>query len=100
MSLPDSWRAEWRGRHLVISGITDLFPNDFSTASLRREPDGDDPQTVTYRLTFARDKEPFCGTDLVGPVTYFENSLDSRVRRLRIIAPNGDQLALMVVSKR
>ena len=100
MSLANSWRAEWRERVLVISGTTDLFPNDFSTAALRREPGGRDSEIATYRLTFARDKEPFCGPDLVGPVSHYESSLEPRIRRLKIVAPNGHELAVITVPHR
>jgi hypothetical protein len=36
MDLRNSWRAAWEPDGLHISGTTDLFPNDFSTAQLRR----------------------------------------------------------------
>ena len=97
MSLADSWRAEWQESVLVISGITDLFPNDFSTAALRREWPGRDLETATYRLMFARDKEPFCGPDLVGPVRHYESSLEPHIRRLQIVAPNGHELTVITV---
>ena len=89
MSLEDSWRADWEAGGLHISGMTDLFPNDFSTASLHREETRDDPDTVAYRLVFHRDKEPFCDQNLVGPVHYREPSLPAGVRRIRIVLPDG-----------
>jgi hypothetical protein len=89
MSVEDSWRADWEAGGLHISGMTDLFPNDFSTASLHREDALQYPDTVTYRLVFHRDKEPFCDKDLVGPVHYWEASLPAGVHRIRIIFPDG-----------
>ncbi len=68
--------------------MTDLFPNDFSTASLHREDASDEPDTVAYRLVFHRDKEPFCDKNLVGPVHYWEPSVPAGVRRIRIIFPD------------
>ena len=89
MSIADSWRADWEAGGLHISGMTDLFPNDFSTASLRREDAVDDPDTATYRLVFHRDKEPFCDKNLVGPVHYWERSVSAGVRRIRIVFPDS-----------
>ena len=89
MSIDDSWRADWEAGGLHVSGMTDLFPNGFSTASLRREDAVDDPDTVTYRLVFHRDKEPFCDKDLVGPVHHWERSVPAGVRRIRIVFPDG-----------
>jgi len=86
--IEDSWRADWEAGGLHISGMTDLFPNDFSTASLHREDALQYPDTVTYRLVFHRDKEPFCDKDLVGPVHYWEASLPAGVHRIRIIFPD------------
>ena len=71
----DSWSAEPQGSSLSIRGSA-TFPNDFSTASLRRQQytlrDGD---TLTFMLSFHRDKEPFCGPDLVGSVHHFEQHI-------------------------
>jgi hypothetical protein len=69
--------------------MTDLFPNDFSTASLQRADARDDPETVIYRLLFHRDKEPFCDKNRVGPVHHWEPSVPADVRRIRIIFPDG-----------
>jgi hypothetical protein len=100
MSLDDSWRADWEARGLHISGTTDLFPNDFSTASLHRADGCDDPETVVYRLLFHRDKEPFCDTNRVGPVHYWEPSVPAAVRRIRIIFPDGRGSVELVVPRR
>jgi hypothetical protein len=89
MKFRDSWRAVWTLNVLHISGTTDLFPNDFSTASLERDETLDEAATVAYRLVFDRDKEPFCDKDLVGPVRYLESSLPVGARRLRVVLP-GD----------
>ena len=81
-TLPESWKAEFEGGALHISGIV-KYPNDFSTASLERV-DSHDPDVVSYRLEFHRDKEPFCGTDLMGPVHYRERHLPRRAVRIRV----------------
>lgn len=87
----DSWSAEPEGSSLSIRGSA-TFPNDFSTASLRRQQytlrDGD---TLTFMLSFHRDKEPFCGPDLVGPVHHFERHIPATVSRVRIISESGEQ---------
>jgi hypothetical protein len=87
MTLQDSWRAVWEGHRLHGSGTTDLFPNDFSTASLERSDVLSDAATVAYRLGFHRDKEPFCDKDGVGPVHHVERSLPAVARRIRIVFP-------------
>jgi hypothetical protein len=89
MSIEKSWRADWDADGLHISGMTDLFPNDFSTASLHRDDALDDPDTVGYRLVFYRDKEPFCDRNLVGPVHHWEPSVLPGVLRIRIVFPDG-----------
>jgi hypothetical protein len=90
MRFGDSWRAVWVVDALHVSGMTDLFPNDFSTASLRREEKLDDAMTVVYSLVFDRDKEPFCDEDRVGPVHFFERSLPVKARRLRVLLPDAE----------
>lgn len=100
MSVEDSWRADWEPGGLHISGMTDLFPNDFSTASLRREDAPDDPDAIAYRLVFHRDKEPFCDKNRVGPVHYWEPSVPAGVRRIRIVFPDGRGGVEVVVPRR
>lgn len=34
MNFKETWKAEWENGALHISGVTDRFPNEFSTASL------------------------------------------------------------------
>ncbi|MGH2829971.1 MAG: hypothetical protein ACRDJM_05760 [Actinomycetota bacterium] len=85
MRFAESWKAEWEGDVLHISGVTDAFPNDFSTASLRHI--STDSHIAAYIVVFHRDKEPFCGPDLVGPVHFFERALERGVKTIRIIAP-------------
>ena len=89
MAFEDSWRADWEAGSLHISGTTDLFPNDFSTASLRREDALGDSHTVTYRLVFHRDKEPFSDKTGVGGVHYWERSAPPSARLIRIILPEN-----------
>ncbi len=87
----DSWSAELEGNNLWIQGSA-TFPNDFCTASLTREPysllDGD---TLTFKLSFHRDKEPFCGPDLIGPVHHFERHIPPTVSRVRVVSESGEQ---------
>ena len=87
----ESWSAEPEGSSLSIRGSA-TFPNDFSTASLRRQQytlrDGD---TLTFMLSFHRDKEPVYGPDLVGPVHHFERHIPATVSRVRIISESGEQ---------
>ena len=100
MTIEDSWRADWEAGGLHISGMTDLFPNDFSTASLHCADARDDSETVTYRLLFHRDKEPFCDKNRVGPVHYWEASVPAGVRRIRIVFPDGRGGVELVVPRR
>jgi hypothetical protein len=92
----DSWSAEPEGTNLSIRGSV-TFPNDFSIASLRREQysllDGD---TLTFKLSFRRDKEPFCGPDLVGPVYHFERNIPAAVSRVRIVSESGEQFEFRI----
>ena len=78
------WVAVWEKDILHISGITDRFPNDFSVGTLQRVGHDESSGTVTYRLVFNRDKEPYCDKDLVGPVHYFERELPPSTTQLRI----------------
>jgi hypothetical protein len=71
--IPFSGRAIFRDGTLRIKGQA-RYPNDFSTATLA--PLGEarmaaSPGMRAYSLEFHRDKEPFCGPDGIGPVTYF-----------------------------
>ena len=92
----DSWSAELEGSSLLIRGSA-TFPNDFSTASLRREQysllEGD---TLTFSLSFHRDKLPFCGPDLVGPVHHFERHIPTTVSRVRIVSESGEQFEFLI----
>jgi len=87
----DTWSAELDGSSLTIRGSA-TFPNNFSTASLRRQQyslaDGD---TLTFLLSFHRDKEPFCGPDLVGPVHHFARHVPDTVSRVRVVSESGEQ---------
>jgi hypothetical protein len=80
---PPSWKAEFEGRTLHISGIA-KYPNDFSTASLERVDLDVGAAVVSYRVVFHRDKEPFCGTDLIGPVHFYERDLPAGATRIRV----------------
>jgi hypothetical protein len=98
MNFRDSWKAEWENGALHISGTTDRFPYDFFTASLRRVR-SDDPGIARYEVVFGRDKEPFCGPDLVGPV-HFWDRIDLGVRTVRIFVPDDDEFAEVPVPAR
>src|SRR6266853_4608229 len=80
---PPSWKAEFEGNTLHISGTT-RYPNDFSTASLERVDSHSGSEVVSYRVVFHRDKEPFCGPDLIGPVHHFERHLLAGTVRIRV----------------
>ena len=95
--LRDSWQAVWEGHLLHVSGMTDLYPNDFSTAHLESVADDRRTGTRTYRLGFARDKEPFCDEVGVGPVHHYEASLPRDIRQLRIVSPDGTELGTCAV---
>jgi hypothetical protein len=62
----------FRDGTLCIEGQA-RYPNDFSTATL--EPLFDmplaSPRCQAFSVVFHRDKEPYCGPDLIGPVVYF-----------------------------
>jgi hypothetical protein len=82
-TIPPSWKAEFDGGTLHISGVVE-FPNDFSTASLERVDSHVGSEVVTYRVVFHRDKEPYCDPDLIGPVHYYERNLPLGARRIRV----------------
>jgi len=92
MDLRDSWHAAWERNLLHISGTTDRYPNDFSTAHLRFEADDRRTGTRTYRLGFARDKEPFCDKDRVGPVHHYDASVPREIRLIRVVSADGMEL--------
>ncbi len=79
-----SWKAEFDGSTLHISGVAE-YPDDFSTAGLERTTAAvAEPGVLSYRVVFHRDKEHFCGTDLIGPVHHFERSLPAGAARIRV----------------
>jgi hypothetical protein len=82
-AIPSSWRAEFESGALHISGVA-KYPNDFSTASLERVDSDAGSGVVSYRVVFHRDKEPFCGPDLIGPVHHFERQLPAGAARIRV----------------
>jgi hypothetical protein len=84
-TIPPSWKAEFDGGTLHISGAVE-YPNDFSMASIERVDSNVDPGVVSYRVVFHRDKEPYCGPDLIGPVHYSERNLPPGVRHIRVAA--------------
>ena len=84
------WEARFESGSLHITGNFTQYPDDHSTAGLAREPD--DPSAsdlLVYRVVFDRDKEPFCGPDLMGPVHYFEPHVPPNKARIRVIATEG-----------
>jgi hypothetical protein len=93
MNHKETWQASWENGVLHISGITDLFPNEFSTSSLERiENDGD----LLYKIVFHRDKEPFCNSDLVGPVHYFESNLPKGIKAIKIMDGKNDHVEIPI----
>ena len=100
MNFKESWTAEWNGHVVHISGVTDRFPNSFSTASLKRI-DSQSAGSVAYQIEFHRDKEPFCGPDLVGSVHYYEQAFPSDMRLITIsVAGESDAAAIQVPKRR
>lgn len=96
MNLKETWDVCWENGALHVQGVTDEFPNDFSTASLLRLGLSDDRHTIHYELVFHRDKEPFCGKDLVGPVDYWERNIPRELQTLMIRGSDGDSVVLPV----
>lgn len=82
-TFPPSWKAEFEGNTLHISGVA-KYPNDFSTASLERVTSDTSSEVVSYRVVFHRDKEQFCSPDLIGPVHHFERHLPTGAARIRV----------------
>jgi hypothetical protein len=82
-TIPPAWKAEFEGRTLHISGVV-KYPNDFSTASLERVDSHVGSEVVSYRVVYHRDKEPFCGPDLIGPVHYYERNLPAGAACIRV----------------
>ena len=73
--VPFGSRAIFRDGTLRIEGRA-RYPTDFSTATLK--PLFDMPlasaRCQAFAVVFHRDKEPYCGPDLVGPVIYFSQA--------------------------
>jgi hypothetical protein len=90
------WSAERQGSHLSIEGRA-TFPNDFSTARLRRKPysllDG---STLTFTLSFNRDKEPFCGANLIGGVRHLERNVPETVSKVRVVSELGEEFEFAI----
>jgi len=78
------WSVQWEPRYLHIRGATRNFPNRFSVSSLKQLQFSDHCTVANYRVVFHRDREPFCGEDLSGPVDYFETDLPTTVQKIRI----------------
>jgi hypothetical protein len=92
MSAVKDWTLEWEGPVLHVAGVSDLYPNDFSTASLRPDAAVSTPNILAYRLKFSRDKEHF-SEDGVGPVHYWEHHVPASARLVRILNPAGGFIA-------
>jgi len=100
MDFRNSWGATWQADGLHVAGTTDLFPNDFSTAQLHLETYDRLAGIRTYRLAFSRDKEPFCGKDLVGPVVHVDRFAPADTRVVRVVSPTGVEVGLCHVRSR
>lgn len=96
MNLKETWEALWENGTLHIKGVTDEFPNDFSTSSLNLIGVSDDRLVLLYELVFHRDKEPFCDKDLVGPVHHWERNVANEIQRLMIRGADGDCVVIPV----
>lgn len=84
--VPFDGSAEWVDGSLRVIGKA-RFPSMFCTATLEPAPElalpGTRPDTLVMRISFGRDKEPFAGPDLVGPVAYYAR--DALARRARMV---------------
>jgi hypothetical protein len=67
--IPFAGRATFRAGTLRVEGRV-RYPNDFSTATLEplRDVPLASPTCLALAVVFHRDKEPYCGPDLIGPV--------------------------------
>lgn len=83
MSTAQSWEVHLEGAIIHISG-TAIYPNQFSTAGLERLYISEEQGVVEYKVVFNRDKEHFCGKDLIAPVHHFERDLPLSVHHIRI----------------
>ena len=90
MKTTPHWEARFEYGNLHIAGSATAYPDDFSTASLERQPDDSSaPELLVYRVVFHRDKEHFCGPDLIGPVHFYEQHLPLFKTGIRVIAAEG-----------
>lgn len=80
--IPFGGRAIIRNGTLQIEGRA-RYPNDFSTATLEPLAKASSPGLQAFSVAFHRDKEPFCGADLIGPVVYFSRS--PALKRLEVV---------------
>ena len=69
--IPFAGHALFRSGTLTIEGKV-RYPNDFSTARLEPVDEGRlaSPTRRAFAVAFHRDKEPYCGPDLIGPIYY------------------------------
>jgi hypothetical protein len=81
------WDANFEGEVLHITGIAQ-FPNQFSTAGLERLKNSS-ADCISYRLTFYRDKEPYCDMNGIGPVHHYERHVSSEIQKIRIHTEEG-----------
>jgi hypothetical protein len=90
--VPFDGSAEWVDGSLRVLGKA-RFPSAFCTATLEPAAElalpGTPPDTLVMRISFGRDKEPYTGEDLVGPVAYYaRNALARRARAVQVhVAP-------------
>jgi hypothetical protein len=72
--VPFEGSAEWVDGSLRVLGKA-RFPSMFCTATLEPAPElalpGTPHHTLVMRVSFGRDKEPFAGPDLIGPVAFY-----------------------------
>jgi hypothetical protein len=79
-------RATFRDGVLRVEGRA-RYPNDFSTATLEPLPGAPavSPALQAFSVVFHRDKEPFCGLDMIGPVVYYSRAPGlARLKTVRV----------------
>ena len=98
--VPFDGTAEWVDGSLRVIGKA-RFPSTFCTATLEPAPElalpGTASDTLVMRISFGRDKEPFTGLDLIGPVAYYaRDALARRARKVQVHVAPGQVEELLI----
>ena len=98
MNYSETWKVEWDKAVLHVSGMTDLFPENFATSHLRRKTVviKDEASAVRFDLGFARDKKPFCTEDLVGFVHHWNAAFPEAANVIRIFTEPDDHIDIQL----